>query len=251
MLTLPPGFWPVGNNAAVYRCANKLACPGGVLSLPSDGSAVCGVGHEGPLCGSCAAGYANNGCGVCVVCPSAGASVFGIVVVCGCALAAVAVLAAVLVQESSGKSAMASAWLFGKREVLFARLRVSFELLQVAGLLLPLGTYERGWFRSAVASLAGGGVGGGFSVSTWSPWQCVLPADVAVQNWVQYVLLAAMLPAAGLVAACSKRVSAWLWKGECVLVSVCNCCLTCVSAVQAMQVVCRSGFGTACVRRCC
>ena len=134
-------------------------------------------------------------------------------------------------------SQIATAWMDTKRDHLFARLRLLFDFLQVTGLLMAMGAHEPRWFvvchiaallhdalccnchqlmrdamQSVMSGLSGAAIGGGFSVSTWAPYLCMLPSSVLSRVWMQFVLFIAAFPLAAGLAHLSPRVSAYFWR---------------------------------------
>ena len=77
--------------------------------------------------------------------------------------------------------------------------------------------------QNVISGLSGASVGSGFSVTTWSPFLCLLPNSVKVLVWVQFTLFLAALPLAAGVAAASHRVSQYIWKGPLILVCTRGC----------------------------
>lgn len=63
------------------------------------------------------------------------------------------------------------------------------------------------------SALSGAAVGAGFSVTTWSPWICVVGNDIVGQSWVQLILLLCVLPMAAAIAVLSVPISRCIWKG--------------------------------------
>lgn len=65
-----------------------------------------------------------------------------------------------------------------------------------------------------VSALSGAAVGAGFSVSTWTPWVCVVGDDIVVQTWVQLILLISAIPLSFGIAVLSVPISRFIWKGD-------------------------------------
>ena len=66
--------------------------------------------------------------------------------------------------------------------------------------------------QSVISGLSGAAIGGGFSVSTWAPYLCMLPNSVLALVLIQFTLLIAAFPLAAGLAHLSSRVSAYFWK---------------------------------------
>ena len=67
--------------------------------------------------------------------------------------------------------------------------------------------------QNVISGLSGASIGAGFSVSTWSPFLCLLPNSVATLVWVQFTVFLVAFPLAAAITALSLRVSVHVWKG--------------------------------------
>ncbi len=67
--------------------------------------------------------------------------------------------------------------------------------------------------QNVISGLSGASIGAGFSVSTWSPFLCVLPNNVSTLVWVQFTMFLAAFPLAAVITVLSLRVSSHVWKG--------------------------------------
>ena len=76
--------------------------------------------------------------------------------------------------------------------------------------------------QTLLSGLSGAAIGGGFSVSTWAPYLCVLPSSVLSLVWAQFALFIAALPLAAGLAHLSPRVSTYFWKSKPGLANFCN-----------------------------
>jgi hypothetical protein len=76
--------------------------------------------------------------------------------------------------------------------------------------------------QTLLSGLSGAAIGGGFSVSTWAPYLCILPSSVLSLVWAQFALFIAALPLAAGLAHLSPRVSTYFWKSKPGLANYCN-----------------------------
>lgn len=107
IIAVPIGFWsPAVNisaasnvgNASIYPCFTRTACQGGNASV----GAVCAAGYVGPLCATCASGWAGHA-GVCQHCLPRGVLAFGLTAV-GLLLSCTLGLAVAIILQSDSPS---------------------------------------------------------------------------------------------------------------------------------------------------
>lgn len=270
ILTISPGYWSpptsittanVSSNTSLtaYKCTSIDSCVGASvvaaeLMIPE----VCGPGYGGDLCSGCDAGWASTGGGKCVQCHSKGVLILSLIVVPGAVIGIVALLVSVITHQPTSKSqvcgnaiacfgccclmnnacntqAMLGVWIDGKRELLFANLRILLELLQMTGLQIGVGSFEPQWLvvcaitsldatlcscarafvlcAQVTSALSGAAVGAGLSVTTWAPWICVVGDNIVTQIWAQLALVLFAAPVAYAACALSVPLSRLMWEG--------------------------------------
>ena len=202
-----------------FKCLNEAACvsSGNLSSLVISGS--CKKGYDGPLCTACSSGYAGLA-GFCTKCYSPALASFGIILLLTVMLAIVGAVVAVLLPDTSSNTPAKEAWMFVRREELMARLRIVFDSLQVAGLQVLVRSRELEWFVTAVLSVSATAMGGGFGLTTWTPYLCLVPKDFFKSFWLQLSVPLIVVPVAACAAAVSIPLSKLLWKGA----AVCGVC---------------------------
>jgi hypothetical protein len=67
--------------------------------------------------------------------------------------------------------------------------------------------------QNLISGLSGAAIGGGFGVSTWAPYLCLLPSRVASLVWAQLAMFLASFPLAAGLALVVPWLSAYFWKG--------------------------------------
>jgi hypothetical protein len=102
-------------------------------------------------------------------------------------------------------------WISSQREVVIARLRILFDFLQTAGLLVLVKFRGEEWFVTGVLSMSGGVIGGGFSIQTWLPYLCSLTKDRISAYWVQLSAALMVVPVAALTAVLSRGMVTRVW----------------------------------------
>jgi hypothetical protein len=103
-------------------------------------------------------------------------------------------------------------WISSQREVVIARLRILFDFLQTAGLLVLVKFRGEEWFVTGVLSMSGGVIGGGFSIQTWLPYLCSLTKDRISAYWVQLSAALMVVPVALFTAVLSQMILRWVWR---------------------------------------
>ena len=105
-------------------------------------------------------------------------------------------------------------WVTSLREVVFAKLRVLFDFLQLTGLQVLVKSAEPEWFVTGILSLAGGVIGGGLGIQTWLPFLCALQNDYYAAFWVHASVLLLVFPFALVVAIGARYAAQLVWKGS-------------------------------------